>query len=134
MARLRAIDILQFSQGPLPAAKAVAPAAAAVETRQEQPIAEPAPIQLNQKWDEGDWEDWEPVPSMERTNVLRQTIIALCAAVWVFLLLSLGSFHPTDWPSHDVYPYPPIQNLCGTVGAFIAYYSFLAIGQGVFPI
>jgi len=71
---------------------------------------------------------------MERTNLLRQIALAFCSAAWVFLLLSLGSFHPTDWPTHEVYPYPPIQNLCGAVGAFVAYYSFLAIGQGVFPV
>ena len=71
---------------------------------------------------------------MERTNLLHQTAIAVLAAAWLFLLLSFSSFHVTDWPSHDVYPYPAIQNLCGSVGAFIAYFSFLAIGQGVFPV
>ena len=56
------------------------------------------------------------------------------------VLLSLGvvgrlavQSAPTDWPSHTVYPYPPTQNLCGSAGAFVAYYMFLAIGQGVFP-
>jgi S-DNA-T family DNA segregation ATPase FtsK/SpoIIIE len=57
----------------------------------------------------------------------------LAAGGWAFLLVSLGSFHYNDWPSHDVYPYPPIQNLCGSVGAFISYYTFLAVGQGAFP-
>jgi S-DNA-T family DNA segregation ATPase FtsK/SpoIIIE len=71
---------------------------------------------------------------MERTNLLRQTALALGFGAWIFLLLSLASFHPTDWPSHEVFPYPPIQNLCGAAGASIAYYSFLAIGQGVFPV
>lgn len=58
----------------------------------------------------------------------------LAMAAWVFLLLSLGSFHTTDWPSHTVYPWPATQNLCGNAGAFVAYYGFLAIGQGVFPV
>jgi S-DNA-T family DNA segregation ATPase FtsK/SpoIIIE len=49
-------------------------------------------------------------------------------------MLSLGSFHTTDWPSHSVYPYPQVQNLCGSAGAFIAYYLFLFLGQGVFPV
>ncbi len=57
----------------------------------------------------------------------------LASGIWLFMLFSLGSFHPTDWPSHAVYPYPPIQNVCGSAGALIAYYCFLAIGQGVFP-
>ena len=46
----------------------------------------------------------------------------------------VGSFSTTDWPSHTVYPHPATQNLCGTAGAFVAYYLFLAIGQGVFPV
>src|SRR5450631_1858632 len=71
---------------------------------------------------------------LERSNILRPMALFVASACWLFLLFSLGSFHPTDWPSHAVFPYPPIQNVCGTVGAFVAYWSFLAIGQGVFPL
>jgi S-DNA-T family DNA segregation ATPase FtsK/SpoIIIE len=71
---------------------------------------------------------------IDRTNVLRNTLIFAGSAVWVFLLLALASFSPTDWPSHAVAPYPPIANLCGSAGAFIAYYLFLFFGQGVFPV
>ncbi len=71
---------------------------------------------------------------MERTHVLRNTLLFLAIGSWAFLLLALGSFHPTDWPSHTVYPWPATQNLCGPAGAFIAYYCFLAVGQGVFPV
>src|SRR5688500_17928516 len=71
---------------------------------------------------------------MERSNILRNTILSLAVGAWAFLLLALGSFSPADWPSHTVYPYPPIANLCGSAGAFVAYYMFLAIGQGVFPV
>src|SRR2546421_755246 len=71
---------------------------------------------------------------MERSNVLRPLLLFLALAVWAFLLLSLGSFHATDWPSHTVYPWPATQNLCGPAGAFVAYYCYLAIGQGVFPV
>src|SRR5438094_7777787 len=71
---------------------------------------------------------------MERSNVPRQSLLFLAVSAWAFLLLSLGSFHANDWPSHTVYPWPAIQNLCGTAGAFVAYYCFLAIGQGVFPV
>ena len=70
---------------------------------------------------------------MERSTSTRSILLFLAAGGWVFLLVALGSFHYNDWPSHSVYPYPPIQNLCGTVGAFIAYYTFLAVGQGAFP-
>ncbi|HEV2296016.1 MAG TPA: DNA translocase FtsK [Tepidisphaeraceae bacterium] len=69
----------------------------------------------------------------ERTNIARNTVLFLAIGAWSFLLLALGSFQPTDWPSHTVYPHPPTQNLCGTAGAFVAYYLFLGIGQGVFP-
>ena len=69
-----------------------------------------------------------------RENLLRNTLLFLAISAWAFLLLCLGSFHPTDWPSHTVFPWPATQNLCGTAGAFVAYYCFLAIGQGVFPV
>jgi S-DNA-T family DNA segregation ATPase FtsK/SpoIIIE len=71
---------------------------------------------------------------LQRSNLLRPMMLFLGCAAWVFMLFALGSFHPTDWPSHAVYPYPPIQNVCGSVGAFAAYWCFLAIGQGVFPL
>src|SRR5215218_6837235 len=70
----------------------------------------------------------------ERTNIPRNTFLFLAIGAWSFLLLALGSFQPTDWPSHTVFPHPATQNLCGTAGAFVAYYFFLAIGQGVFPL
>ena len=71
---------------------------------------------------------------MERSTSTRSVLLFLAASAWVFLLVSLGSFHYTDWPSHNVYPYPPIQNLCGSAGAFISYCVFLTIGQGAFPV
>jgi S-DNA-T family DNA segregation ATPase FtsK/SpoIIIE len=71
---------------------------------------------------------------IQRSNIIRPIGLFLGCALWFFLLFSLGSFHPTDWPSHCVYPYPPIQNVCGSVGALVAYYCFLAVGQGVFPV
>jgi len=71
---------------------------------------------------------------MNRPHLIRIIVTFLTSALWVFLLLALGSFHATDWPSHDVYPYPPVQNLCGPTGALLSYYLYLAIGQGIFPI
>jgi S-DNA-T family DNA segregation ATPase FtsK/SpoIIIE len=71
---------------------------------------------------------------MERTSSTRSVLLFLASGAWVFLLVSLGSFHFTDWPSHEIYPYPPIQNLCGSVGAFLSYYTFVTIGQGAFPL
>ena len=71
---------------------------------------------------------------MQRSTSTRTILLFLATGGWVFFLVALGSFHYNDWPTHDVYPYPPTQNLCGSVGAFIAYYIFLAIGQGAFPV
>jgi DNA segregation ATPase FtsK/SpoIIIE, S-DNA-T family len=71
---------------------------------------------------------------MQRSNMLRHAVLFIALSAWVFLLLALGSFHTTDWPSHQVYPHPEIQNLCGTVGAYVAYHIFVFLGQGVFPI
>ncbi len=71
---------------------------------------------------------------MDRSNLFRRIGLFLCVGTWLFFMLSLASFHVTDWPSHEVFPYPPIQNLCGSAGAWCAYYAFLFLGQGVFPI
>jgi S-DNA-T family DNA segregation ATPase FtsK/SpoIIIE len=71
---------------------------------------------------------------MERSHLWRWISVFLTIFAWCFLLFALGSFHPTDWPSHAVGVYHPVQNLCGPVGAFIAYYVFVVFGQGVFPI
>src|SRR5438874_13244463 len=70
----------------------------------------------------------------ERINLFKRIVLFLSAGTWLFFMLALASFHTTDWPSHQVYPYPPVRNLCGSAGSFIAYYLFLAIGQGVFPV
>src|SRR6267142_154893 len=79
-----------------------------------------------------------PIPSqkepMTRPNMIRRIVLFLALGAWGFLLVSMASFHPDDCPSHQVYPYPPIQNLCGAAGAFVAYQLFFAIGQGIFPI
>ena len=63
-----------------------------------------------------------PDTLMERSNLLRNVVLFLAVGAWVFLLLALGSFRATDWPSHSVEPTPPIANLCGSVGAWCAYY------------
>jgi S-DNA-T family DNA segregation ATPase FtsK/SpoIIIE len=71
---------------------------------------------------------------LQRSHIVRPLVLFIVTAAWLFLFFAVGSFHPTDWPSHAVYPYPPIQNVCGPAGAFIAYWCFLAIGQGIFPL
>jgi S-DNA-T family DNA segregation ATPase FtsK/SpoIIIE len=71
---------------------------------------------------------------MQRSNIIKQTLLFLACGAWVFLFLALASFHATDWPSHAIYPWPAVQNLCGSVGAWCAYYAFLGMGQGAFLI
>ena len=71
---------------------------------------------------------------MERSHLWRWICVSLTIGSWFFLLFAVGSFQATDWPSHAVQPYPPVANLCGSVGAFVAYYLFLIFGQGAFPI
>ena len=71
---------------------------------------------------------------MDRSTTSRGILLFLASGAWIFLLVSLGSFHYTDWPSHEIYPHPAIANLCGSVGACIAYATFVTIGQGAFPL
>src|SRR3954453_22412054 len=71
---------------------------------------------------------------MDHPSLIRRVCFVLLSGAWLFLLLSLGSFHATDWPSHAVFPYPPIQNVMGAPGAFVAYYMYLTMGQGIFPV
>jgi DNA segregation ATPase FtsK/SpoIIIE-like protein len=71
---------------------------------------------------------------IDRAAMIRRMLMFVAVATWVFLVLSLGSYHTDDWPSHNVYPHPQIQNLCGKVGASISYELFLILGEGVFPI
>ena len=72
---------------------------------------------------------------MERLHLWRRWIpAAVAVGGWLFLLLSVASFHATDWPSHAVYPYPATANLCGSAGSVVAYGLFLLVGQGAFPI
>src|SRR5690242_2160707 len=71
---------------------------------------------------------------MERSHLFRNVALFLAVGGWIFLLLAFLGFNVADWPSHAVDPNPPTHNLCGTVGAFVAYWCFYAAGQGVFPV
>ena len=69
---------------------------------------------------------------MDRGNAIRRIGLFAAVGVWVFLLVSLASFHAEDWPAHHVYPWGPTENLCGAVGALIAYGCYFLLGQGTF--
>ena len=70
---------------------------------------------------------------MHRPHLPRRTGLFLLAGLWVFAVLSLASFRATDWPSHAVYPYGPVKNLCGAVGSTAAYGVRVAFGVGAWP-
>ena len=53
------------------------------------------------------------------------------AAVGTFLAVSLLTFNAADPPSHVVAVHnTPVANLCGSVGATIAYWTYHVIGYG----
>ena len=55
--------------------------------------------------------------------------------LWVFLVVALASFDSADWPSHAVAVHnEPTRNLCGPVGALVAYWSYHVIGIGIWVI
>ena len=56
---------------------------------------------------------------MERSHLWRWICVFLTIGSWLFLLFAVASFHPTDWPSHAVGVYAPVENLCGAVGAVV---------------
>jgi DNA segregation ATPase FtsK/SpoIIIE, S-DNA-T family len=66
-------------------------------------------------------------------SVARISKICLEIGVCLFLLCSCFSFDIGDWPSKYAYPQnnPPV-NLCGSIGAFCAYYLLYFIGPGIF--
>jgi S-DNA-T family DNA segregation ATPase FtsK/SpoIIIE len=71
----------------------------------------------------------------ERRVALRFCLVTIgwlaCLFGWVCFL----TFDPADAPSCDVWPHPDSpHNLCGPVGATIAYYAFLYLGVAVYPL
>jgi len=56
-------------------------------------------------------------------------------ALLLILLCSCASFDIGDWPSRYVWPHnKPTTNLCGSIGAFCAYYLIYYVGPGVFVV
>ncbi|MDB5327781.1 MAG: ftsK [Phycisphaerales bacterium] len=68
-------------------------------------------------------------------NPIRSVLLFSGFAIWAFAFLAAISFNPLDPPSHAVFPYSAhVTNLCGTAGAYVAFWSRYAIGPGVYPI
>ena len=72
-----------------------------------------------------------PEPGAER-RVPRGVAWLVLAGAWAFVLLSVLAFDKADPPSHTVWPAnDPVRNLCGPVGAFIAYHLLKLVGVAV---
>jgi DNA segregation ATPase FtsK/SpoIIIE, S-DNA-T family len=68
-------------------------------------------------------------------TVVHTAWICIAIGICLFLLCSCFSFNIGDWPSRYVQPNnKPSVNLCGSMGAFCAYYSLYYVGPGVFVI
>ena len=71
----------------------------------------------------------------QRPSVVRTVGWLLAGGGWVFAALSLWSFSIGDWPSHASYPHPqPQANWCGTIGAWMAYQLYAAVGPGAWVV
>jgi len=73
--------------------------------------------------------------SVKNKKSKRKAAECLAIAVLLVLLCSCVSFDIGDWPSKFVYPHnDPSANLCGSIGAFCAYYLLYYVGPGMFVI
>jgi S-DNA-T family DNA segregation ATPase FtsK/SpoIIIE len=67
----------------------------------------------------------------KRSYIIAAVFLGLIGLLVLFC--SCLSFDIADWPSSFVYPHNnPANNLCGSIGAFFAYYMLYFIGPGVF--
>src|SRR5436190_23104830 len=68
-------------------------------------------------------------------SVARRVAWLVAAGAWLFLSVALLSFNSADAPSHVVAVHNhPAANLCGAVGAIIAYWAYHVIGVGAWMI
>jgi len=69
-----------------------------------------------------------------KKNTRSRTAFSLLAvAIGLMLICSCLSFDIFDWPSRYGYPHnSPPSNMCGTIGAFFAYWLLYYVGPGVF--
>ena len=63
-----------------------------------------------------------------RSEIHRVALCSMGIGFCIFVLISLLSFQVQDWPNPDVYSSAQTQNLCGRVGAIIAYYGQYYLG------
>jgi len=66
---------------------------------------------------------------------VKTALLCLGIGLCLMLLFSCLGFDIADWPSRYAAPHnEPAANLCGSVGAFCAYYLLYYIGPGVFVV
>ncbi len=70
---------------------------------------------------------------MENKRSYKIAVECIAIAVLLVFLCSCLSFAAGDWPNPYYYPHnSPAGNLCGGIGAFLAYYLLYYIGPGVY--
>ena len=63
--------------------------------------------------------------------IVRRVVWVALAGLWLFVVVALASFDASDWPSHTVAVHnEPAHNLCGPMGAWVAYNSYHVVGIG----
>jgi S-DNA-T family DNA segregation ATPase FtsK/SpoIIIE len=71
----------------------------------------------------------------ERQAALRFCLVALGWLACLFAWASILTFDIADAPSTTVWPNPmPPHNLCGTVGAYLAFHAFTCFGVATYPL
>ena len=70
----------------------------------------------------------------EQTSLNRFAWALIGLTACAFALLSLLSFHVTDWPNPDVASSQQVANLCGRAGAFLAYHAKYYFGPTTIPV
>ena len=68
-------------------------------------------------------------------TLVRRVSWVAAAGLLLFLVVAMASFNTADWPSHAVAVHnDPPRNLCGPVGALLAWWSYAVIGVGAWVV
>jgi S-DNA-T family DNA segregation ATPase FtsK/SpoIIIE len=71
--------------------------------------------------------------TMDRSRLKLDLVALFLFFALVFFAISLLSYDPADPPSTFIWPAnDPVQNLCGTAGAMLAYGTLAGLGAGVY--
>jgi S-DNA-T family DNA segregation ATPase FtsK/SpoIIIE len=73
----------------------------------------------------------DPTHSSSRSTLASMGTLALCLFLWPAMV----TFDIGDWPSPNQYPHnTPAANVCGVVGAWLAYQLHHYMGDGTYPV